>query len=81
MLMFDYDNPTLPLDYFDITDIDSANDLIHTLLICNKMDENIKVKAPKLGCDGDRDDSKLYDDALHGTKEQRDFEDKVEKET
>ncbi|WQJ53845.1 MAG: hypothetical protein [Wendovervirus sonii] len=81
MLLFDYNNKTYELDYFPITDIDQAIDLIETMLICNKINENVKIKAPSLSCNGDLDNSKLYDDALNGTKEVREFEDKVEKDT
>jgi len=81
MLLFDYNDNTAELDYFSISDIDDVKDLIDTLLLCSNMNENVKIKAPSLSCNGDLDDSKLYDDIMHGDKEQRDFEDKVEKET
>ena len=43
--------------------------------------ESCKIRRPKLSPNGDFEKTKFVDDVLHGDKEKRDFEEKVEKET
>ena len=57
-----------------LTDIDTIDESMEML-------ESCKIRRPKLSAGGDFEKSKLVDDVLHGDKEKRDFEEKVEKET
>jgi hypothetical protein len=57
-----------------LTDIDDIDDSMEML-------ESCKIRRPKLSAGGDFEKSKLVDDVLHGDKEKRDFEEKVEKDT
>ena len=57
-----------------LTDIDTIDESMEML-------ESCKIRRPKLSAGGDFEKSKLVDDILHGDKEKRDFEEKVEKET
>lgn len=57
-----------------LTDIDTVDESMEML-------ESCKIRRPKLSAGGDFEKSKLVDDVLHGDKEKRDFEEKVEKET
>ena len=57
-----------------LTDIDTIDESMEML-------ESCKIRRPKLSAGGDFEKSKLVDDVLHGDKEKRDFEEKVEKDT
>ena len=57
-----------------LTNIDAINESMEML-------ESCKIRRPKLSAGGDFEKSKLVDDVLHGDKEKRDFEEKVEKDT
>lgn len=57
-----------------LTDIDAIDESMEML-------ESCKIRRPKLSAGGDFEKSKLVDDVLHGDKEKRDFEEKVEKDT
>ena len=46
-----------------------------------ELNEKAKIRKTKLSTDNDVKNSKLVDDILYGDKDQRDFEEKVEKET
>lgn len=87
-LVHDYENPEIEKDYVKRDSLEDIKDLAYTLATyfksqydTNELLENIKIRRPKLSSNGDVEKSKLADDALHGDKERRDFEDKVEQET
>lgn len=85
-LKYDYSNQEILLDYVEAGDMFACKDLVYTILESmgfpeREVNESIKVKLPKLGSDGDIEKSKKVDDILHGDKEQRDFEKKIERET
>lgn len=73
------------LEYIDINDIESAKDLINTILLSIDikslpLSENIKIKRPSVKAES-FEDSKCADDILHGDEHKRKFEKDVEEET
>lgn len=78
-----------PLDNVQIFDTEECEFLvtsvIQSLTDIDIMDEclveSCKIRRPKLSAGGDFEKSKLADDILHGDKETREFEEKVEKDT
>ena len=80
-----------PLDSVQIFDTEECEfiitSIIQSLTNIDAIDESMemlescKIRRPKLSAGGDFEKSKLVDDVLHGDKEKRDFEEKVEKDT
>ena len=85
-LEFDYNNVDELLDFIDSINIDECIDLIDIIfktfgVYLEIIKESIKIRKPSLSANGDFEKSKKVDDILHGDKEKKDFEEKVEKET
>ena len=79
---YDSDEQLTPIDENDaeIT-IQAIISSIINASVSTDINEHAKIRRPKLSTDYDIMNSKMVDDILHGDKEQRDFEEEVEKDT
>lgn len=77
---YDTDEDLIPIDLAEAKNV--INGIINSLLgRASELNEHAKIRKTKLSTDHNVMNSKMVDDILHGDKEQRDFEEKIEKDT